>query len=115
MEYSKPAVVTAAVSRVLVLGSPRWVASQSPMVARRSGPGLSASWPPGYQITFTVPPAWLICLAVASAWSRPNRVSCSPCTSRVGAVMCSATDTGDTLCSRSMVCWLARPVVATST
>jgi hypothetical protein len=61
-----------------------------------------------------MPPAEAICRAVASAWSSPNRVSCSPWTSRVGAVIRSATLTGEERRSSSVVVGPGRPVVADS-
>src|SRR3982074_1134183 len=65
-------------------------------------------------MVLTLPPAAVIWRAVASDWSSPKSVSLSPCTSSVGTVILLVTEAGETRRSRSMVCWLALPVVASS-
>ena len=93
---------------------PRYQVNQSPISSRMRVPGCPPSWPPANQATFTGVPVAAIWRALASAWSRPNRVSCSPCTSRVGAVIRSVTLAGEERRSSSAVAGESRPVVADS-
>ena len=58
-------------------------------------------------------PALAMAVALASAWSRPNSVSCSPCTSRVGAVIFETTCDGLLRVSRPDMVWSSLPVWAT--
>ena len=74
--------------------------------------GLPPSWPPLYQVTATVVPFAAMALALASAWSSPNRVSRSPCTSRVGAVMSPTTALGLDRSRIAVSAGVIRPVCA---
>ncbi len=76
--------------------------------------GLPPSWPPLYQVIATVVPFAAMALAFASAWSSPKRVSRSPCTSRVGAVMLPTTDFGLDRSRIAVRAALVRPVCAAS-
>ncbi len=58
-------------------------------------------------------PALAMAVALASAWSRPNSVSCSPCTSSVGAVIFDTTCDGLLRASRPDMVWSSLPVWAT--
>ena len=69
-------------------------------------------WPPLYQVIATVAPAAAICRALASAWSSPKRVSFSPCTNRVGALICEATALGLELASKATNAGVIVPVWA---
>ena len=88
--------------------------NQSPISSRMLGPGRPPSCPPANHATFTGVPFAAIWRALASAWSSPNRVSCSPCTRSVGAVIRSVMPAGDERRSRSAVAGESLPVVADS-
>ena len=74
--------------------------------------GEPPSCPPLYQVTATTPPFAAMARAFASACSRPNRVSRSPCTRRVGAVMLPTTSLGLDRSSSACSSGVMRPVCA---
>ena len=93
----------------------RWWSNQACIRSVVRWSGSPPSWPPANQLTATVPPPAAIWRAVASAWSRPKSVSCSPWTSSVGALMRPATLAGEARSKNDASAAGSRPVVMAAT